>query len=99
MTTSVPYKPWLRSGLRSGDTWFGSVEASQASRWAVNLSSELTAHHETVETLAERLDVSADKLRDWAQEKKAVPIDKQREIALVLNVPPRKIFTDIGPAN
>lgn len=82
---------------RTTGSWLGSVEASQASRWASRLNDELIAKELTVEKLAERVDVSAAKLREWADEKSVVPMDKQREIALVLNVPLRAIFTDIPP--
>jgi phosphate/sulfate permease len=79
------------------DNWLGSVEASEAERWAVNLQREMDAQKTTAEKLAERLDISAAKLKDWVQEKEPVPNDKQREIALALNVPLRRIFTDLEP--
>lgn len=77
--------------------WLGSVEASQAARWGVNLQREIDAQKTTVERLAERLDISAAKLRDWVQEKEPVPNDKQRDIALALDVPLRRLFTDLEP--
>jgi hypothetical protein len=83
---------------RTGGTWLGSAEASQASRWAVRLQAELEKRNMPVETLAQRLDVSQDKLADWALEKDTVPIDKQREIALVLDIPIRQLFIDLPPA-
>jgi hypothetical protein len=83
---------------KTSDNWLGTVEASQAARWAVNLQRELDTHATTAEKLAERLDVSAAKIKDWAEEKEPVPIDKQRDIAFALNVPVRRIFTDIEPA-
>jgi hypothetical protein len=82
---------------KTSDQWLGSVEASQAARWAVNLQRELDAQSTTAEKLAQRLDVSAAKLRDWAQEKEPVPGDKQRDIAFALNVSPRQLFTDLEP--
>jgi hypothetical protein len=82
---------------RTSRTWLGSVEASQASRWAVRLKAELEARNMAVNSLAERLDVSLDKLNDWVAEKDMVPIDKQRDIALVLDVPLRQLFTDLPP--
>jgi hypothetical protein len=82
---------------KASDTWLGSVEASQAGRWAVHLQEELVKRNLTVEALSQRLDVSADKLRDWVEEKAMVPVDKQRDIAFVLNLPVRNIFTDIEP--
>jgi hypothetical protein len=72
---------------KTSDQWLGSVEASQTTRWAVNLQRELDAQTTTAEKLAQRLDVSAAKLKDWAQEKEPVPGDKQRDIAFALNVP------------
>jgi len=81
----------------TSDSWLGSADASQKARWAVNLQRELDAQSTTVEKLAERLDVSATKLKDWAQEKEPVPIEKQREISIALNVPDRHIFTDVAP--
>jgi hypothetical protein len=79
------------------DNWLGSVESSEAARWGVNLQREMDAQKTTAERLAERLDISATKVRDWMQEKEPVPNDKQREIALALNVPVRRIFTDLEP--
>jgi hypothetical protein len=78
-------------------SWLGSVEASQAGRWAVHLRSLLEERNITVENLAQRLDVSAQKLEEWADEKDLVPYDKQRDIAFVLGMPIRRIFTDIDP--
>jgi hypothetical protein len=83
---------------RTGGTWLGSAEASQASRWAVRLQEELDKRKMEIGTLAQRLDVSKDKLVDWAAEKDMVPIDKQREISLVLDIPVRQLFTDLPPA-
>ena len=80
------------------DNWLGSVEGSEAARWGVNLQREMDAQRTTAEKLAERLDISVTKLKDWAQEKEPVPKDKQREIAVALNVPMRRIFTDLEPA-
>jgi hypothetical protein len=77
--------------------WLGSVEAGEGARWGVNLQREIDAQKTTVEMLAERLDMSATKVKDWVQEKEPVPNDKQREIALALNVPLRRIFTDLEP--
>ena len=82
---------------KTSDTWLGSVEASQSARWGVNLQREMDAQATTPEKLAERLDISTAKLKDWAQEKEPVPNDKQREIAFALNVPLRRIFTDLEP--
>ena len=82
---------------KTSDTWLGSVEASQSVRWGVNLQREMDAQATTPEKLAERLDISTAKLKDWAQEKEPVPNDKQREIAFALNVPLRRIFTDLEP--
>jgi Cro/C1-type helix-turn-helix DNA-binding protein len=82
---------------KASDTWLGSVEASQAGRWAVHLQEELAKRNLTVEALSQRLDVSADKLHDWVEERAMVPVDKQRDIAFVLNLPIRDIFTDIEP--
>jgi hypothetical protein len=82
---------------RTSDSWLGSVEASQAARWAVHLQEELDKAGLTIDKLSQRLDVSAEKLREWAEEKSQVPIDKQRDIALVLDRPIRALFTDIAP--
>jgi hypothetical protein len=82
---------------KTSDNWLGSVEASQSARWGVNLQREMDAQATTPEKLAERLDISTAKLKDWAQEKEPVPNDKQREIAFALNVPLRRIFTDLEP--
>ena len=82
---------------RTGGTWLGSAEASQASRWAVRLQEELDKRRMEIGTLAQRLDVSENKLVGWAAEKDMVPIDKQREISLVLDIPVRQLFTDLPP--
>jgi hypothetical protein len=82
---------------KTSDSWLGSVEGSQTARWAVNLQREMDAQSTTAEKLAERLDVSAAKLKEWAQEKEPVPVEKQRDISLALNVPARRIFTDLSP--
>ena len=82
---------------KTSDNWLGSVEASQSARWGVNLQREMDAQATTAEKLAERLDISTAKLKDWAQEKEPVPSDKQRDIAFALNVPSRRIFTDLEP--
>ncbi len=79
------------------DNWLGSVEATQSARWGVNLQREMDAQAMTAEKLAERLDVSTTKLKDWTQEKEPVPNDKQREIAIALNLPLRRIFSDLEP--
>ena len=78
-------------------SWLGSAEASHSARWAVGLGREVIRQDMTMEKLAEKVDVSAGKLREWAEEKSTVPIDKQREIGLALNIPFRSIFTDIPP--
>jgi hypothetical protein len=83
---------------KTSDNWLGSVEAGQSARWGVNLQREMDAQATTAEKLAERLDISTAKLKDWAQEKEPVPNDKQREIAFALNVPLRRIFTDLEPS-
>jgi hypothetical protein len=82
---------------RTFGNWLGSIEASQGARWGVNLQREMSAQRTTVEKLSERLGISATKVRDWVQEKEAVPIDKQHDLALALNVPARRLFTDVGP--
>jgi hypothetical protein len=82
---------------RTSDSWLGSVEASQAARWAVHLQEELDKAGLTIDKLSQRLDVSADKLREWAEERSQVPIDKQRDLAIVLDRPIRALFTDVPP--
>jgi hypothetical protein len=83
---------------KTSGTWLGSAEASQGARWAVHLQRAISDRGLTIDTLASRLDVSADKLKQWAAEEDVVPGDKQREIALVLDMPIRAIFTDLGPS-
>jgi hypothetical protein len=82
---------------RTFGNWLGSVEASQGARWGVNLQREMNAQKTTVEKLAERLNISATKVRDWVLEKEAVPSDKQHDLSLALNVPARRLFTDLSP--
>jgi hypothetical protein len=64
---------------------------------ASRLQEELDKRRMEIGTLAQRLDVSENKLVGWAAEKDMVPIDKQREISLVLDIPVRQLFTDLPP--
>jgi hypothetical protein len=75
--------------------WVGDISA-EPNRWAVHLKS-LVETDEQIKDLAKRLDVPEDLLRSWLNETDSVPAKKQYDISLVLNRPPRNIFTDVPP--
>ena len=72
--------------------WFGDKYTVEPNRWASQLKGLLDAD-EKIKALAQRIDVSEESLISWIEEKDTVPPNKQYDIALVLDVPLRKIFT------
>jgi hypothetical protein len=83
---------------KTSGTWLGSGEGSQKARWAVGLSEALRTAQRPASYVADQIKVSEELFLRWVNEAEPVPVDKQREIALVLEKPVRRIFTDIEPS-
>ncbi len=79
---------------RTSGNWLGG-ESDGNDRWAFGLKDKMAS--ESATEIASRLGVSEQLLQQWMNEDVATPQRYQRELALLLKVPVRLLFTDLGP--
>lgn len=81
----------------TGARWFSSASGGPP-RWAIGVASEIARQNKKSEEIEGLLDVDADRMKAWMEQREPVPFADQKILSAWLGKPIRELFSDLPPA-
>ena len=78
-------------------SWLGGIDEQRSDKWGVGLADASAKQQTNSDNLAKAIGVPPETVDDWLQEKEPVPVRYQRDFAVALATPERKLFTSAAP--